>query len=668
MKRKKLMTKILISISVPIIIVYTVTSVLIARTSSNAISDSTADSLTAKSQAASFQVENYFSKYTQIVKQLKLNASMQNFVNGAGTTDDVKKLSQFNDISNTLANITKSDTNNILATWVADTATKQLINQKSGVTNNYVLSSRPWYETLKNSKDVIITDPYTDYETKKLTVSMIAPFFNGSGSVIGAAGIDITIDSLYNSMKGYKLGNTGFYILTSSNGKLVYYPDESMKNKSIKDSKMSQNVIDAIGNKKSGYLSYSAVGETNYGYVSPVGSTGWTVTTGLPENEFKSSMKTVQLTLMLTFILAIIIMFAIIIIVSKSIVRPLEKLKVTADRIADGDLDVTVDVKSADEVGQVAAAISRTVDRLKQYIGYINEVSSALDKVAVGDLTFKLKYDYSGEFAKIKTSLDNIKSTLVRTLKEINASAEQVAGGSSQVSDASQSLAQGATEQASSVEELSATVTEISQNVNKNAENAADADSLSQTAADESKLGKELMSQMSAAMTNISESSNQISKIIKTIQDIAFQTNILALNAAVEAARAGSAGKGFTVVAEEVRNLAGKSAEAAKATTELVENEINSVKDGSAIADKTAKTLDKMISSVEKVAKSVEDISEASGTQAAAIKQVTEGLNQISAVVQTNSATAEESAASSEELNGQAQILKELLLKFKIDE
>jgi methyl-accepting chemotaxis protein len=667
MKRKKLMTKILASISIPIMVVYVVTAALIARTSGSALSKATEESLTAESQAASYQIENYLSKYTHIVQQLNLEPYMQSFIKNAANSSDVQAVPGIDEINEALGNIINSDKDNIVDAWVAVAHTKQIIDKNSGISSNYDMTSRPWYSGMEKNKNAIITDPYEDVSTKTLIVSMIVPFLDDSGSIIGVASVDITLDQLYNTIKSYKLGSGGFYILTSSDGKLVYYPDASMKNKSVKDSKMSQNVIDAISGKKSGYLTYSAVGNTNYGYVSPVGSTGWTVTTGLPESEFKSSSNAVLWTLVVMFAVAIVIMLVVIVIVSKGIVRPLEKLKGAADRIAYGDLDVTIDVKSSDEVGQVADSLSRTVDRLKKYIVYIDEVAEALDKIAVGDLTFKLKYDYAGEFAKIKKSLVNIKSTLVSTLKGINASAEQVAAGSGQVSDASQSLAQGATEQASSVQELSATVTEISHDVSKNAENAASADSLARVAAEESKNGKELMHQMNEAMISINDSSNQINKIIKTIQDIAFQTNILALNAAVEAARAGAAGKGFTVVAEEVRNLAGKSAEAAKATTELVENEINSVKNGSVIAEKTAKSLDRMILAVGKAADAVGEISKASADQAGSIKQVTEGLDQISAVVQTNSATAEESAASSEELNGQAQLLKELLLKFKID-
>jgi methyl-accepting chemotaxis protein len=367
-------------------------------------------------------------------------------------------------------------------------------------------------------------------------------------------------------------------------------------------------------------------------------------------------------------LIALLIICVLLILISKSIVNPLVKLKNAANQIADGNLDVSIQAKSADEVGQVSTALSRTVTRLKQYIEYIDEVSATLDQIAVGNLVFELHCDYVGEFSKIKASLENIKTTLVHTFSEISISANQVASGSDQVSGASQSLAQGATEQASSIEQLSASITEIANQVKQNASNAATASNLSATASTEVQHGNELMHQMTTAMTDISTSSSQIGAIIKTIDDIAFQTNILALNAAVEAARAGSAGKGFAVVADEVRNLASKSAEAAKNTTILIEASIQSVQHGTKIADDTAQSLNSITTVVRQTSDLIQEISKACSEQATSINQVTLGVDQISAVVQTNSATSEETAASSEELNGQAHNLTALVQQFKLEE
>lgn len=667
MRQRKLMVKILSCIGIPVAVVFLLAIVFITRNIKQSVTQLSESNLTEKSQSASYQIEKYFSKYVNIAEHLKLDTTFQYFLKNTASKPNPKDVAGYRQVQDTVNNITRSD-ENIVDTWVADTATNHCVDILDGLSSDFVISSRPWYKTLAAAGKTVITDPYEDVETKALTVSVITPYYKEDGkSMIGVFAVDITLNSLYDTIKEYRLGGNGFYILTSANGQLVYFPNEAMKNKSVAESGMSGNVIRGIQDKKAQFLSYTALGKTNYGYISTIGNTGWTVTTGLPSDEFSSSYREVLQNLLWIFAAALVLIVALIALVSRSITKPLIQLKASANSIADGNLDVRVEVKSSDEVGQVAQAVSKTVGRLKQYIAYIDEISAVLDQLAAGNLRFELHCDYAGEFSKIRDSLENIKTTLLETVSNINISADQVATGSEQVSNASQALAQGATEQASSIEELSASVTEISHDVDRNAENAASADSLAKSVASEFKRGNELMRQMMDAMSDISASSASIGKIIKVIQDIAFQTNILALNAAVEAARAGEAGRGFSVVAEEVRNLAGKSADAAKDTSGLVQKEIQSVRNGSKIADETSQTFGNILNSSDRSAELVKRIAEACKKQSASIQQVMQGLNQISAVVQNNSATSEESAASSEELSGQARSLKELIRHFKTE-
>lgn len=328
-----------------------------------------------------------------------------------------------------------------------------------------------------------------------------------------------------------------------------------------------------------------------------------------------------------------------------------------ANALATGDIDISLQADRKDEVGELAVAFNEMVLSIK-------EQAAVAEEIAQGNLTVEYTprsdKDVMGlSFVRIVNGLNDIFGTIKETVSQVNAGAEQVAGGS-------QALSQGATEQASSVEELSATVTTISNQVLSNADNASNARELSVKAGQEVESGNGQMDRMIAAMNDINHSSVQISKIIKVIDDIAFQTNILALNAAVEAARAGAAGKGFAVVAEEVRNLAAKSAEAAKNTTELIQNSIDKVTEGAKIADSTAESLKEIVVSVEEVSKLIHSIDEASSLQATSLSQVSQGIEQISSVVQMNAATAEESAAASEELSSQAHMLESVLSKLRL--
>lgn len=350
----------------------------------------------------------------------------------------------------------------------------------------------------------------------------------------------------------------------------------------------------------------------------------------------------------------------------RSILKPISEIDHVAKEIANGNLNESIHYQSKDELGTLATNFNKTVVRLQDYIKYIDEISKVLNEIANGNLLFRLTYDYAGEFAKIKDALINISNTMNDTLGSINQSSDQVASGADQVSSGAQALSQGATEQASSVQELAATINDISAQITKNAENAHEANEQAKDVENEARESNRRMQEMVAAMTDISDRSSQIGKIIKTIEDIAFQTNILALNAAVEAARAGAAGKGFAVVADEVRNLASKSAEASKNTSALIEASLTAVERGTTIAGNTATSLEKVTQGIQKVAATVDQISAASTTQAEAVVQVTTGIDQISSVVQTNSATAEESAAASEELSSQAQVLKTLIGRFRL--
>lgn len=351
---------------------------------------------------------------------------------------------------------------------------------------------------------------------------------------------------------------------------------------------------------------------------------------------------------------------------SVSVTVPVKIIEAAMKEMVKGNLSVSVDYSSGDEFGSMAESMRMVTKEVGAIVGDIERV---LGLMADGDFTVhsKAAEAYVGDYQKIFHSMKKIKDTFNETLATLNRSATQVSSGSDQVSSGAQALSQGATEQASSVEELAASINEISNNVNQSAQSAQEASNKATQVGEKAGESNDRMHDMLQAMADINASSGEIGKIIKTIEDIAFQTNILALNAAVEAARAGAAGKGFAVVADEVRNLASKSAEASKNTAALIENSLQAVENGKRIADETAQSLEVVIADIQEASSMMDSIAKTSAEQAESISQITLGIDQISSVVQTNSATAEESAAASEELSGQAQILSELVRKFRLE-
>ncbi len=353
-------------------------------------------------------------------------------------------------------------------------------------------------------------------------------------------------------------------------------------------------------------------------------------------------------------------------IVSSQIANPLKKVTAAAQEIANGNFDVSLSISSKDEIGRLAQAFGLTIHQLVNYQGYIDELSHLLQAVSQGDLTVMPQRDYTGQFRQLKDNMEAMLKHLNATLIQIRESAAQVDSGADQVSNGAQALSQGATEQASSIEELSASLEEVTEQIKQNAENAKQAHEKADFAGAELRSSTDKMSNTVAAMERIADKSNEISKIIKVIDDIAFQTNLLALNAAVEAARAGEAGKGFAVVADEVRNLAGKSAEAAKNTTVLIAETMAAVKNGSSLSIATAKSLTQSAQETQAAIALIDKIALATQEQATAIVQINMGVEQISSVVQTNAATAQQSAAASEELSGQSSLLEGLIARFKL--
>lgn len=416
---------------------------------------------------------------------------------------------------------------------------------------------------------------------------------------------------------------------------------------------------------ETGFGAYNFYGDNKLVGFAPIdGNQNWSIAIETSQREFKSTLDRSILFTVLVVILVVIASFPVAVMVGRSISGPIRACVARLERLAEGDLQTpTPAVGSRDETAELTKALDATILRLNDVV---QDVSYHLGHMAGGDFREEITRTYWGDFAAIEKSIKAIHSSLKDTLFQISQSAGTVATSAGRVSNRAQSLSQGAMEQASAIHELSATVTGIAENAKQTAAAAEEAGSYMNQAGDQLGVSVDCVKELNAAMEKISKSSEEIGKIINTIENIAFQTNILALNAAIEAAQAGSAGKGFAVVAEEVRDLASKSDEAAKATKELIEGSVAAVAEGGRAVGNVTASLDKTSSITENVIVKVKAVVEAVESQTEVISQITEGIDQISSGVQITSNVSEESVATSQELSDQSLLMNNLVGKFQL--
>lgn len=666
-QRGAIKKKLLFRTITPMVTGLVIAAILISVISASAMKKLQDENIKNSSLNASYQISEYFTKYMEVSRQLAANQEVIDFCNNLKPGQKMSEAEGYDAIMATLKNMHNTDTVNMTAVWVADFDSSQFAEDTGYVSDEtWDITQRSWYQEMIASGGTVVSEPYINSSDGSLISSIVTPVFGSSGNLIGAACLDLSLKAVTDMMAEHSLGKTGFFLLMTHSGMVMYSPNSSEEQTTFQNIDIASDLKSAFSNERYGDYTYRYDGHKNHGYMSRVSSNNWVVLSGMPSLEYNSDFYSVLVSILILFAAIIVVLCFIISRIAAGIVQPIHELHEVAEQLARGELDVKIDIDSDDEIGAVAVAIDKTVVRLKDYIKYIDEIANVLNEIAQGNLRFTLEQDYAGEFGKIKEALLHIADTLTETIKGIRASADQVNGGAGQISQAAQALAEGATNQAAAVDELLATVGDISGQVRRNADYSKEAVDSANVVKQKIEMSNQEMRQLVDAMVEINNCSDAIRAIIANIEEIADQTNLLSLNASIEAARAGEMGKGFAVVAGEVGNLSKESTAAVQKSTELIQNSVNAVKRGMELVNQAAGRLVESVEGVVGLADMMDELSSAAHNEMNSLNEVEKGIEQIAGVVTDNSAMAQESAASSEQLSAQATTLNDMIDLFKV--
>lgn len=526
--------------------------------------------------------------------------------------------------------------------------------------------------------NIYVSEPLVSKITGQLSIMVAAPLYAEEAygaSIVGVVYFVPQETFLNDIVSAIQIGeNSRAYMINKTGDTIADITLETITVQNIEAEAQSDPSLQELATihgemrqGKNGFGSYTSGEDKMFAAYAPVPDTdGWSIAVTAPQINYLASTRDAIVVNLLVIVISILLSVVVALALARNIGSPMKACVNRMKLLVEGDLETPMpQIKNKDETGVLARSTESLVEGLSIVI---NDISYLLNEMANQNLDVHTTHEevYVGSFQNILHSMRNMRKELSGAMRQVNHSAGEVSDASDQLSASAQMLSQGTTEQASSVEELAARISVIADQVKHTASGALEVRSQTHQTGEEVLLCNQKMQSLVEAMERIQASSEEIEKILKTIDDIAFQTNILALNAAVEAARAGSAGKGFAVVAEEVRNLAGKSAQAAQNTSDLIGNSTEAVHIGTEIAKNTADVLLGVVNSIQAVVEAIDNIATVSSEQSESVEQVSEGINQISVVVQNNSATAEEGAAASEELSAEATCLKELVDQFTL--
>ena len=526
--------------------------------------------------------------------------------------------------------------------------------------------SKSWYQDGVASQEFILGDVYFDEDSQSYVVGASGVLKNSDGSVRGVAAADVYLDSISKIVSNIQIEDTGgIFLVDTRTDTIIGHRDAEITGKKL--SELTTGIYPYTSRQIQAKQYGLTLDKNTYIQVAAVPGSDWTAVAYVSQGEVLSELHQLTVIMLVVAVLAVAVLTLLVIIQVRRIIgRPVAELSQAATRIAEGELNQTIHYRSKDELGVLAEDFNRVTVRLRDYVTYIDEIAGTLQEIGNGNLDFTLKQEYTGEFSKIKDSLDKISLQLNNVMGQLHASSRDVAAGAEQVSSGAIQLSQGSTQQAAEVDVLAGHISAVSESVRRVAQGAQRARELSQNVKEGLTESSVKMQSLTESIQKISDRSTEIHRIVKIIEDIAFQTNILALNAAVEAARAGDRGKGFAVVADEVQSLANKSAVSAKNITMLIEESMRLVEQGTALSVDTTEALTAGVAGARTSTELVERIADSATQQVEALRQLTLGMEQISNVVQTNASTAEKSAYSAEELHGQAEELKVSVQRFRL--
>ena len=530
----------------------------------------------------------------------------------------------------------------------------------------YGNGAEEYYTKASQEKVSHVVDPFVSSITGETIFVLVVPILN-NGQFMGTVVVDLNV-KMFNTLGIDESGEGAktFFDVINKDGKFVYSSNPDAVGKNLADYVGEENFKENIQSRFDKETIFNVQDSHRVRYFAPlnIDDTSWYVQSAMSLDIYNEGKNQLLVALITAEVILFILLQLVLFTALKKSLQPLGKLAEESDKLANGNFDIKVSYAQEDEIGRLVKSFNNIVKRLN-YV--VSDLQAKLTAFAQGDFGSEIKEDenYQGDFRPILTSLQDISTSLNGTLKNVHTSSSEVSGSADQVSSMAQRISEGTTKQASSIAELSKTMEDITEQIRHTTKQAEKAQQLGVVSGSHVETSNQKMTDMQGAMEEITEKSKEISKIIKTIDDIAFQTNILSLNAAIEAARAGEAGKGFAVVADEVGNLAKKSQEAAQNTSLLIEETIGAVQKGAKFTEETAEALQSVSESTNQVNDLIEEISKASEEESAGVSRLSEGLQEISAVVQENSATAEESAATAEELSAQANLMNDLISKFK---